>query len=68
MKVEELSGFFRLYMFLESVSTSIVSFLLIVTKRDFVLELAQLTGIAAILRFPMPELEEEPVDSDEDSD
>lgn len=28
----------------------------------FITELAQLTGIAAILRFPMPELE----DSDED--
>nr|CAG4646302.1 EOG090X07BV [Macrothrix elegans] len=29
-------------------------------------QLAQLTGVAAILRFPMPELEEEPLDSDED--
>jgi len=31
-------------------------------------QLAQLTGIAALLRFPMPELEDEPLDSDEDSD
>lgn len=33
-------------------------------------ELAQLTGVAAILRFPMPELEEgdDDVDDDEDSD
>lgn len=31
-------------------------------------QLAQLTGIAAMLRFPMPELEDEPLDSDEDSD
>ncbi|KZS07668.1 Protein pelota [Daphnia magna] len=30
-------------------------------------QLIQLTGVAAILRFPMPELEEEPLDSDEDS-
>lgn len=34
---------------------------------SFFLELAQVTGIAAILRFPMPELEEEAVEeSDED--
>ena len=31
-------------------------------------ELAQLTGVAALLRFPMPELEDEPLDSDEESD
>ena len=34
----------------------------------FPLELAQLTGVAAVLRFPMPELEDEPLDSDEESD
>ena len=28
----------------------------------------QLTGVAAVLRFPMPELEDEPLDSDEESD
>ena len=32
------------------------------------IELAQLTGVAALLRFPMPELEDEPLDSDEESD
>lgn len=31
-------------------------------------ELMQLTGVAAVLRFPMPELEDEPLDSDDDSD
>lgn len=31
-------------------------------------QLDQLTGIAAILRFPMPELEEETMESDSDSD
>lgn len=31
-------------------------------------QLSQLTGVAAVLRFPMPELEDEPLDSDEDSD
>lgn len=31
-------------------------------------QLAQLTGVAALLRFPMPELEDEPLDSDEESD
>lgn len=31
-------------------------------------ELAQLTGIAAILRFPMPELEEDSSDDGNDSD
>nr|CAG4641742.1 EOG090X07BV [Eurycercus lamellatus] len=31
-------------------------------------QLAQLTGVAAVLRFPMPELEDEPLDSDEESD
>lgn len=30
------------------------------------LELAQLTGVAAILRFPMPELEDSDDDDDED--
>lgn len=37
----------------------------------FISELAQLTGVAAILRFPMPELEEsdsENGDSDSDAD
>jgi len=29
-------------------------------------ELAQLTGIAALLRFPMPELEDSDDDDDED--
>lgn len=29
------------------------------TKTNFFSELAQLSGIAAILRFPMPELEDE---------
>lgn len=29
-------------------------------------ELAQLTGVAAILRFPMPELEDSDDDDDED--
>lgn len=32
------------------------------------LELDQLTGIAAILRFPMPELEDEHENESEDSD
>lgn len=32
----------------------------------FFAELAQLTGIAAILRFPMPELEDSDDDEDED--
>nr|CAG4647097.1 EOG090X07BV [Megafenestra aurita] len=31
-------------------------------------QLMQLTGVAAVLRFPMPELEDEPLDSDSDSD
>nr|CAG4649379.1 EOG090X07BV [Scapholeberis mucronata] len=31
-------------------------------------QLMQLTGVAAVLRFPMPELEDEPLDSDDDSD
>nr|CAG4634818.1 EOG090X07BV [Alona affinis] len=31
-------------------------------------QLAQLTGVAAVLRFPMPELEDEPLDSDDESD
>ena len=30
-----------------------------------VLELDQLTGIAAILRFPLPDLEDEDVDDDD---
>lgn len=43
-------------------------------KIDFIflyfsmLELAQLSGIAAILRFPMPELEEESNDDGEDEE
>jgi len=41
-----------------------VSFLI----KFFFSELSQLTGVAAVLRFPMPELEDEPLDSDEDSD
>lgn len=32
------------------------------------LELSQLTGIAAILRFPMPELEDEEDDDSEESE
>ena len=32
------------------------------------LELAQLTGVAAILRFPMPELEDSEDDDDDDDD
>lgn len=32
------------------------------------LELAQLSGIAAILRFPMPELEDENEDDGDDDD
>lgn len=34
----------------------------------FIAELAQLTGIAAILRFPMPELEESDNEDDSDGD
>lgn len=35
----------------------------------YVTELAQLTGVAAVLRFPMPELEDsEDEQSDSDSD
>lgn len=34
--------------------------------RFFFSELAQLTGVAAILRFPMPELEDSDDDDDED--
>nr|CAG4643247.1 EOG090X07BV [Ilyocryptus agilis] len=30
-------------------------------------QLAQLTGVAAVLRFPMPELEDEPLDSDDEA-
>nr|CAG4650197.1 EOG090X07BV [Sida crystallina] len=29
-------------------------------------QLSQLTGVAAVLRFPMPDLEDDPLDSDED--
>lgn len=35
---------------------------------NFSLELSQLTGVAAILRFPMPELEDEDEDEDDDND
>lgn len=34
----------------------------------FFVELEQLTGVAAILRFPMPELEDEESDNDEKAD
>lgn len=32
------------------------------------LELSQITGVAAILRFPMPELEDDEEEDDDDSD
>lgn len=32
------------------------------------LELSQITGVAAILRFPMPELEDDEEEDDNDSD
>lgn len=35
---------------------------------DKFFQLALLTGVAALLRFPMPELEDMVVDSDSDSD
>lgn len=34
----------------------------------YVLELDQLTGIAAVLRFPMPELEDSDGEANSDSD
>lgn len=39
-----------------------------VIKLFFFLELAQLTGVAAILRFPMPELEDSDNEDDSDGD
>lgn len=39
-----------------------------VIKSFFFLELAQLTGVAAILRFPMPELEDSDNEDDSDGD
>lgn len=38
-------------------------------KNNFIyLELSQITGVAAILRFPMPELEDDEEEDDDDSD
>lgn len=37
-------------------------------KHDFFSELDQLTGIAALLRFPMPELEDESDDGSDSED
>lgn len=37
-------------------------------KKFLLLELEQLTGVAAILRFPMPELEDDDSDNEEKAD
>lgn len=39
-----------------------------ISKTPLVSELEQLSGIAAILRFPMPELEDEEEDDEDDDD
>lgn len=44
------------------------SILSIVFFFSLFIELSQLTGVAAILRFPMPELEEDDDDDDDDDD
>ncbi len=49
--------------YIYSFSTKLYSFI----SHSF-LELDQLTGVAAILRFPMPELEDESADESEEDD
>jgi len=60
----------RMFMIYSSLSSPFVRYLKyeLLPISAYFLELAQVTGIAAILRFPMPELEDIAVDDETEAD
>lgn len=63
------SKYFQACTSLENVSQHYVHYFNFHFKNVFIHpELSQITGVAAILRFPMPELEDDEEEEDDDSD
>lgn len=60
------SKYFPACMLLENVCATIFIKIIFIVICCYFLELSQITGIAAILRFPMPELEDDEDDDDSD--